>query len=184
MRPVFAEQLRGLCTAPGTWASALHCASWRLSLITQLQKVIQAGRYGGTARSSMGSITLVFLAIEAAVSCWDGAHMWSCMFYLQNTLEQCSVCAKPIMERILRATGKAYHPHCFTCVMCHRSLDGIPFTVDAGGNIHCIEDFHKYVPSCSQWLCLSFSFVPKNPPFLFAECPKSSGPSAAYSEDS
>lgn len=128
--------------------------------------------------------TLVFLAIEAAVPCWDGAHMWLCTFYLQNTLEQCSVCAKPIMERILRATGKAYHPHCFTCVMCHRSLDGIPFTVDAGGNIHCIEDFHKYVPSCSQWLCLSFSFVPKNPPFLFAECPKSSGPSAAYSEDS
>ncbi|XP_064929645.1 lipoma-preferred partner [Columba livia] len=67
-----------------------------------------------------------------------------------NTLEQCSVCAKPIMERILRATGKAYHPHCFTCVMCHRSLDGIPFTVDAGGNIHCIEDFHKkFAPRCS-----------------------------------
>ncbi|XP_032485796.1 lipoma-preferred partner isoform X4 [Phocoena sinus] len=62
-----------------------------------------------------------------------------------NTLEQCSVCSKPIMERILRATGKAYHPHCFTCVMCHRSLDGIPFTVDAGGLIHCIEDFHKIV---------------------------------------
>ncbi|KAK2538444.1 Lpp [Columba guinea] len=69
---------------------------------------------------------------------------------LLNTLEQCSVCAKPIMERILRATGKAYHPHCFTCVMCHRSLDGIPFTVDAGGNIHCIEDFHKkFAPRCS-----------------------------------
>ncbi|CAM5164086.1 unnamed protein product [Natator depressus] len=67
-----------------------------------------------------------------------------------NTLEQCSVCAKPIMERILRATGKAYHPHCFTCVMCHRSLDGIPFTVDASGNIHCIEDFHKkFAPRCS-----------------------------------
>ncbi|KAG8515820.1 Lipoma-preferred partner, partial [Galemys pyrenaicus] len=67
-----------------------------------------------------------------------------------NTLEQCSVCTKPIMERILRATGKAYHPHCFTCVMCHRSLDGIPFTVDAGGLIHCIEDFHKkFAPRCS-----------------------------------
>ncbi|NXT71860.1 LPP protein, partial [Chaetops frenatus] len=67
-----------------------------------------------------------------------------------NTLEQCSVCAKPILERILRATGKAYHPHCFTCVMCHQSLDGIPFTVDAGGNIHCIEDFHKkFAPRCS-----------------------------------
>ncbi|NXH13484.1 LPP protein, partial [Bucco capensis] len=67
-----------------------------------------------------------------------------------NTLEQCSVCTEPIMERILRATGKAYHPHCFTCVMCHRSLDGIPFTVDAAGNIHCIEDFHKkFAPRCS-----------------------------------
>ncbi|ELW50911.1 Lipoma-preferred partner [Tupaia chinensis] len=67
-----------------------------------------------------------------------------------NTLEQCNVCSKPIMERILRATGKAYHPHCFTCVMCRRSLDGIPFTVDAGGLIHCIEDFHKkFAPRCS-----------------------------------
>ncbi|KAH0624228.1 hypothetical protein JD844_007815 [Phrynosoma platyrhinos] len=69
---------------------------------------------------------------------------------IKNTLEQCSICAKPIMERILRATGKAYHPHCFTCVICQRSLDGIPFTVDAGGNIHCIEDFHrKFAPRCS-----------------------------------
>ncbi|XP_029473126.1 lipoma-preferred partner isoform X2 [Rhinatrema bivittatum] len=67
-----------------------------------------------------------------------------------HTLEQCNVCAKPIMERILRATGKAYHPHCFTCVVCHRSLDGIPFTVDAAGHIHCIEDFHKkFAPRCS-----------------------------------
>lgn len=64
---------------------------------------------------------------------------------LQNTLETCTICSKPIMERILRATGKAYHPHCFTCVVCHRSLDGIPFTVDASNHIHCIEDFHKYV---------------------------------------
>lgn len=67
-----------------------------------------------------------------------------------NTLEQCNVCKTPIMERILRATGKAYHPHCFTCVECHRSLDGIPFTVDAGNHIHCIEDFHKkFAPRCS-----------------------------------
>ncbi|XP_041071458.1 lipoma-preferred partner [Carcharodon carcharias] len=66
-----------------------------------------------------------------------------------NTLEKCSVCSKPIMERILRATGKAYHPQCFTCVMCHRSLDGIPFTVDASNQIHCIEDFHKkFAPRC------------------------------------
>lgn len=67
-----------------------------------------------------------------------------------NTLETCNICSKPIMERILRATGKAYHPQCFTCVVCHRSLDGIPFTVDASNQIHCIKDFHKkFAPRCS-----------------------------------
>ncbi|XP_063157751.1 thyroid receptor-interacting protein 6 [Candoia aspera] len=66
------------------------------------------------------------------------------------TLEKCSMCSKPIMDRILRAMGKAYHPQCFTCVVCHRCLDGIPFTVDATSQIHCIEDFHrKFAPRCS-----------------------------------
>lgn len=66
-----------------------------------------------------------------------------------NTLEKCSVCTEPILDRILRATGKPYHPACFTCVVCGKSLDGIPFTVDATNRIHCIEDFHKkFAPRC------------------------------------
>ncbi|KAJ6654954.1 hypothetical protein lerEdw1_006425 [Lerista edwardsae] len=66
------------------------------------------------------------------------------------TLEKCSMCSKAIMDRILRAMGKAYHPQCFTCVVCHRCLDGVPFTVDATSQIHCIEDFHrKFAPRCS-----------------------------------
>lgn len=68
----------------------------------------------------------------------------------QATLEKCSACSEPILDRILRAMGKAYHPGCFTCVECRRSLDGIPFTVDATSQIHCIEDFHRL-----PWLCLS-----------------------------
>ncbi|KAH9508691.1 hypothetical protein Btru_049648 [Bulinus truncatus] len=66
-----------------------------------------------------------------------------------STLERCSVCSKPITDRLLRATGKPYHPDCFTCVVCGKSLDGVPFTVDATNQIHCIEDFHKkFAPRC------------------------------------
>ncbi|XP_077998473.1 uncharacterized protein LOC144451487 isoform X2 [Glandiceps talaboti] len=82
-----------------------------------------------------------FYALEGKAYCEE------CYF---ATLEKCSVCYEPIMDRILRATGKPYHPRCFTCVECGKSLDGIPFTVDATNQIHCIEDFHrKFAPRCT-----------------------------------
>ncbi|XP_041984683.1 lipoma-preferred partner homolog [Aricia agestis] len=72
-----------------------------------------------------------------------------CELDYYETLEKCSVCGNPILDKILRATGKPYHPGCFTCVACGKSLDGIPFTVDAMNQIHCIDDFHKkFAPRC------------------------------------
>lgn len=81
-----------------------------------------------------------FFAMEGKPYCEDD--------YL-NTLEKCCVCEKPILDRILRATGKPYHPACFRCVVCGQCLDGIPFTVDATSRVHCIDDFHKkFAPRC------------------------------------
>ncbi|XP_022694162.1 lipoma-preferred partner homolog [Varroa jacobsoni] len=66
-----------------------------------------------------------------------------------DTLEKCTACQKPILERILRATGRPFHPACFSCLVCGRGLDGVPFTVDAANNIYCIPDFHKkFAPRC------------------------------------
>lgn len=73
-----------------------------------------------------------------------------CQRDYMNTLEKCCKCYTPILDRILRATGKPYHPQCFTCIVCSKSLDGVPFTVDATNQIHCIEDFHRrFAPKCS-----------------------------------
>jgi hypothetical protein len=35
-------------------------------------------------------------------------------------------------------------------------LDGIPFTVDATNQIHCIEDFHRYVNEQTSFKILNF----------------------------
>nr|XP_005551101.1 PREDICTED: zyxin isoform X2 [Macaca fascicularis] len=67
-----------------------------------------------------------------------------------DTLEKCNTCGEPITDRMLRATGKAYHPHCFTCVVCARPLEGTSFIVDQANRPHCVPDYHKqYAPRCS-----------------------------------
>ncbi|XP_043935796.1 zyxin isoform X2 [Protopterus annectens] len=67
-----------------------------------------------------------------------------------GTLEKCAACKKTITERMLKATGNAYHPECFTCVNCHRSLEGTPFIVDQGNQPYCVDDYHRrYAPRCS-----------------------------------
>ena len=75
------------------------------------------------------------------------------------SLEKCTVCDKIITERILKAAGKAYHPECFTCVVCKKALDGVPFAVDDDKATYCVDCYHeKFSPKCC--VCLK-SILPE-----------------------
>lgn len=59
--------------------------------------------------------------------------------------DKCARCSKPIMESTLKALGQVYHPDCFVCSMCPKSLEGIEFFVTEENKPLCKEDFAKFM---------------------------------------
>ncbi|NXX44753.1 FBLI1 protein, partial [Tricholaema leucomelas] len=68
----------------------------------------------------------------------------------QATLEKCAKCQGLIVERIVRALGKGYHPGCFSCTACGRAIGTESFAVDEWDEVYCVPDFYrKYATICS-----------------------------------
>ncbi|XP_040043928.1 LIM domain-containing protein 1 [Gasterosteus aculeatus] len=64
--------------------------------------------------------------------------------------EVCNNCGYLIKDMILQARGKSYHPSCFRCVLCRRSLEAEPFTADTDNRVYCVDDYHRVrAPLCA-----------------------------------
>ncbi|VDO84113.1 unnamed protein product [Onchocerca flexuosa] len=72
---------------------------------------------------------------------------------MHETAERCAACSHFIMDMVLHALGKSYHPRCFRCEKCKTCLDGVPFALDPQGHVYCTEDYHRlFAPKCAACL--------------------------------
>lgn len=68
---------------------------------------------------------------------------WLCEEDYRMTKPRCSVCNIPVMDRMLTAMGRKFHPACFTCSVCQAVLDGKPFLAE-GDVVHCKDCYARY----------------------------------------
>ena len=67
---------------------------------------------------------------------------WLCEEHYRLTLPRCYVCDLPVMERMLTAMDRQFHPSCFTCSVCSMVLDGKTFMAE-GDTVHCRDCYAR-----------------------------------------
>uniref|UniRef100_A0A8B9L628 Filamin binding LIM protein 1 n=2 Tax=Astyanax mexicanus TaxID=7994 RepID=A0A8B9L628_ASTMX len=68
----------------------------------------------------------------------------------QASLEPCWACGEVIMDHVIRALERAYHPPCFVCTTCRQPIGEQRFAQGEVGEVYCLQDYYrKYAPQCS-----------------------------------
>ncbi|XP_065506162.1 filamin-binding LIM protein 1 [Caloenas nicobarica] len=74
----------------------------------------------------------------------------TCDTCYQATLEKCAKCRGLIVDHVVRALGKGYHPGCFSCSACGRAIGTESFALGERDEVYCVTDFYrKYAAVCS-----------------------------------
>jgi len=71
----------------------------------------------------------------------DGRFL--CEHDYQQTRDKCDHCKLPLLDRVLTAMEKKFHPACFRCGLCDLALEGVPFLI-SGGSVNCQPCYTKY----------------------------------------
>jgi len=68
----------------------------------------------------------------------------------KSQLGNCQKCGLVVEGRIMKVSGSLFHPDCFTCTVCQKSMVGVPFSLDDDKKIYCAEDYQrKHASICS-----------------------------------
>ncbi|XP_064893759.1 filamin-binding LIM protein 1 [Columba livia] len=74
----------------------------------------------------------------------------TCDTCYQATLEKCAKCQGLIVDHVVHALGKGYHPGCFSCSACGRAIGTESFALGERDEVYCVTDFYrKYAVVCS-----------------------------------
>lgn len=66
-----------------------------------------------------------------------------CEEHYRARCDKCPRCDEEITEKMVRTSGAAFHPECFTCVVCNKSMVHEQFITDEQQRIYCQDDYAR-----------------------------------------